>query len=106
MSVSSHRRGNDAVAETLGALLHELCHLVQGVAPLIGGVRRPHSLSYNIILCSMAGTFFGFEQTPLQAGYRDGRGYAPTWKLYSWLQERIEAGDPKVLAWFQNGVNA
>jgi len=90
--------------DTLGVLLHELVHVIQGgQTSRINGKRRPHDLRFNLILTRMAKSFFGYNFHPYEVGFSVGRGYAPSRHLEAWLKTQIEESNPKVLKWFSVG---
>ena len=83
-------------------MLHEIVHVVHLSdmrAPIVSGVRRPHDMDFNIILCHMAKALWGFPFTPEQAGYSVGRGYRPSRTLEEWLHEEIKDGNPRIEQW-------
>ena len=91
--------GSGAFGTALMVLLHELCHMVQGPIPVIDGVRRPHDITFNRIMCRMATIFFGYDKTPEDSGFHVRRGYQPSWALADWMGERFENGDPLISSW-------
>jgi hypothetical protein len=93
---------SDLMADNLVTLLHELCHvahLSQVSASEVNGKRRPHDLTFNLIMCRMAKAFWGYDFHPFEAGYSVGRGYAPTFHLEKWLDAQLKEGNPNVLKW-------
>lgn len=93
---------NPVLGDVLETMLHELSHLVHGwrfVRATVNGVRRPHDLTFNKILCTMARYFWGYPKNPYEAGFSVGRGYAPSRDLSQWLQAQIEARNPRVMRW-------
>ena len=96
------RCGETSLGETIGVLLHELVHVVQGEQiSYINGKRRPHDLRFNLILTRMAKSFFGYPFHPYEVGFKVGRGYAPSRHLYHWIKEQLDEGNPKILKWFK-----
>ena len=95
------RCGEKSLGDTLGVLLHELVHVVQGATSYVNGKRRPHDLRFNLILTRMAKSFFGYNFHPYEVGFSVGRGYAPSRHLEHWLKEQLEEGNPKILKWFK-----
>lgn len=91
-------------ANVLETLLHEIVHVVHLAhmrAPKINGVRRPHAMDFNLILCHMAGVFWGYPCHPYEAGYSTGNGYAPSRHLEAWLGEQIRDKNPRVMRWLE-----
>ena len=65
-------------------MLHEIVHVVHLSdmrAPVVEGVRRPHDMDFNLIMCHMARALWGFPFTPEQAGYSVGMGYRPSRRM-------------------------
>jgi len=100
VTVSSRRSASrGGVLETM---LHEIVHVVHLSdmrSPVVQGVRRPHDLDFNLIMCHMAKALWGFPLTPEQAGFSVGKGYRPSRRLEEWLHEQIKSGNPRVGRW-------
>ncbi len=102
-----HDFGTYAVARTLEVTLHELVHymhLSKVRERVVNGKRRPHDRMFNAMLCQMAKSFWGYDRTPLTAGYSVGRGYAPSENLENWLQQQLvkeikNEAKPKIIKW-------
>jgi len=94
-----------SISDNIITLLHELVHVIRERFPSTktGDKRRPHDLLFNLILCGMAKSFFGYPYSPKRAGYSVGKGYAPTWHMQSWLRTKIVERDPRVLKWTTGG---
>lgn len=89
----------------LQTLLHEIVHVVHlsGMnAPRINGKRRPHGYCFNIVLCSMAKSLWGYPYNPYEAGYSVGRGYAPSRNLEAWLYHEMCKPDSRVNRWLKS----
>ena len=103
VTVSARRSASrGGVLETM---LHEIVHVVHLAdmrAPIIEGVRRPHDMDFNLIMCHMARAFWGFPFTPEQAGFSVGQGYRPSRRLEEWLHDEIKAGNPRILRWIDS----
>ena len=100
VTVSARRSASrGGVLETM---LHEIVHVVHLSdmrAPIVSGVRRPHDMDFNIILCHMAKSLWGFPFTPEQAGYSVGKGYRPSRRLEEWMHNQIKSGNPRIHRW-------
>ena len=100
VTVSARRSASrGGVLETM---LHEIVHVVHLSdmrAPVVNGVRRPHGMDFNLIMCHMAKMMWGFPLTPTQAGYSTGKGYRPSRRLEEWLHSEIKAGNPRIERW-------
>ena len=83
--------------------VHEFVHVVQGsFFHFQNGKRRPHDYTFNLMMCKVAKSFFGYPFNPYQAGFSIGKGYAPTRHLSEWLKGEIGKENPKVMKWFNN----
>jgi hypothetical protein len=113
-SVSTHpnadlNNGIKSVAHKMVTILHELAHYVHlcTVYPnVVKGVERCHDRMFNAIMCEMARHFWGYDRTPMTAGYSIGRGYAPTEHLTVWITDRLtkEFDDkeiPRLMDWIE-----
>ena len=90
---------------SLEILLHEIVHCVHlsGMSsPKINGKRRPHGYCFNIVLCSVAKSLWGFPMNPYEAGYSVGRGYAPSRTLAGWISEELAKPDSRVNRWLKS----
>ena len=100
VTVSARRSASrGGVLETM---LHEIVHVVHLSdmrSPVVQGVRRPHDLDFNLIMCHMAKALWGFPLTPEQAGFSVGKGYRPSRRLEEWIHEQIKSGNPRVGRW-------
>ena len=100
--VTLSARRSTSRGSLLMTMLHEVVHVVHLAdmrCPVVEGVRRPHDMDYNLMLCHMARAFWGFPFTPEQSGYSVGRGYRPSRMLEEWLHEQIKSGSPRVGRW-------
>lgn len=110
VSISPDSRYNNtlkSVAYNMTTMLHELAHYVHlcTVYPnVVKGRDRCHDRMFNAIMCEMARYFWGYDRTPMTAGYSIGRGYAPTRHLRGWLTDRLTKeldGEeyPRIMDW-------
>ena len=103
VTVSARRSASrGGVLETM---LHEIVHVVHLSdmrSPVVEGVRRPHDMDFNLIMCHMARALWGFPLTPEQAGFSVGKGYRPSRRLEEWLHTEIKTGNPRIERWLAN----
>jgi len=104
--VTVSARRSTSRGSLLMTMLHEVAHVVHlsdMKTPVVNGVRRPHGMDFNLIMCHMAKMMWGFPLTPAQAGYSTGKGYSPSRRLEEWLHSEIKAESPRILRWL-NGT--
>ena len=90
------------LSDALVTLLHELTHVahlasMNASRSKSGNRRRPHDLAFNVIQYRMARGLWGYATEPWEAGWSEGRGYAPTRHLMAWLYSAMKAEDPKIM---------
>ena len=104
---TDYRNSLGSVARKMVIILHELTHYMhlRTVYPnVIEGVERCHDRMFNAIMCDMARHFWGYDRSPMMAGYSVGRGYAPTKHLTKWMTDRLAKElegkeDKRVMGW-------
>ena len=79
-------------------LLHEMCHFVHLTHWTCNN--RPHDLFYNHLMCNMAKRLWGYDKWPYDAGWSEGKGYAPSRDLERWLEAQYKERNPRVMKWF------
>lgn len=103
--VTMSARRSTSRGSLLMTMLHEVAHVIHLSdmrSSVVEGVRRPHDMDFNLIMCHMAKALWGFPLTPEQAGFSVGQGYRPSRRLEEWLHSEIKAGNRRIERWLAN----